>query len=60
MMRIVMELSQFEQLKSDICDKRCRFLYNANNVKVKSSGELKKVADQMEKICSECPFNRMS
>lgn len=58
-MKIIMELSQLEQLKNDMCDKRCRFLHNANSIKAKNAMELRKVTEQMEKICAECPLNRL-
>ena len=59
MIKLVIEQSQLEKVKAEICDKRCRFLYNANNVKAKSQKDLRLVADQLEKICAECPIGKL-
>lgn len=56
MRKVLIDLSQLEQLKAEMCDCRCRYFYEANNPKAKSLREMKERARVLEAHCENCPL----
>jgi len=48
-----------QDIKTAVCDTRCRWLNEVNSVKVKSLREQKQLTEMLERACNECPLNKL-
>lgn len=50
---------QVEEIKSEICAFRCKWLERANKTHFETLEDLEKMSQTMQEICEKCPLKKL-